>query len=418
MPTSIDTGIIIIGAGEAGARAALSLRERKYTGPVTLVGSEPHLPYERPPLSKTVQVSVDQQTPTLISGADTFTARNISYRPGVAVTTIDREARTVQLQDGTRLAYSRLLLAMGARPRTLNVPGADAQSVLYLRTFNDALALRKRLSCGVRIAVIGGGFIGLEVAASAVERGCIVTVVEATPRLMSRAVPAEIAARVAERHRAAGVAIIEGTALVAIEPRPHGHVVILSDGRVLQADAIIAGIGAVPETGLAEAAGLTIENGIRVNKILATDDPEIFAAGDCCSFPHPVFGGRRLRLEAWRNAWEQGRHVAGAMMGETQSFTAIPWFWSDQYSDILQIVGLPDEADQTVTRDNDGTQFHFHLKARRVVGASAFGPIAKVARDIGLAEKLIRAGACPPVAVLQDPSVKLKTILQPHASAK
>jgi 3-phenylpropionate/trans-cinnamate dioxygenase ferredoxin reductase subunit len=417
MQSARDPGIVIIGAGEAGTRAALTLRERQYAGPITLIGTESHPPYERPPLSKTAQVAVESPLPALIGGADTLAELAIDYRPGMTVTGIDRAARVVALQDGTQLPYTRLLLATGARPRTLAVPGADADTVLYLRTFGDALALRSRLAHGIRLAVIGGGFIGLEVAASALERGCTVTVVEVAPRILGRAVPAEVAAQVAAHHRAAGVTIFEGIPLAAIERRGAGCAVILGDGQTLDADAIIVGIGAIPETGLAETAGLAIENGIRVDGRLATDDPAIFAAGDCCSFPHPVFGGRRLRLEAWRNAQDQGRHVAGSMLGDTAEFSAVPWFWSDQHGYTLQIAGLPDEGDQTIKRDIAGMPFLFHLKAGRLVGASAFGPLAKVARDIRLAEMLIEAEASPDPAALADAGVKLKSLLQPRVAA-
>ena len=410
-------GIVIIGAGEAGTRAALTLREKRYPGPITLIGAETHLPYERPPLSKAAQTAADHPVPSLIGGAESFAEHDIDYRPDVMVTGIDRTARTVTLHDGTALSYARLLLATGAKPRLLNLPGATAETVLYLRTFGDALALRQTLSAGTRLVVIGGGFIGLEVAASALERSCSVTVVEMAPRILGRAVPADVASRVAAHHRAAGITLIEGVSLTAIETHGQTRAVLLADGRVLEADAIIAGIGAIPETTLAEAAGLTLENGIRVDGRLATDDPAIFAAGDCCAFPHPAFGGRRLRLEAWRNAQDQGRHVAGSMLGETHEFATIPWFWSDQHGETLQIAGLPDEGDQTVTRDIGGMPFLFHLKAGRLVGASAFGPIGKVAKDIRLAEMLIEAGAEPDPAALADPTVKLKALLQPRASA-
>ncbi|GLR66640.1 ferredoxin reductase [Acidocella aquatica] len=416
MQTTPDPGIVIIGAGEAGTRAALTLREKHYAGPITLLGAESHLPYERPPLSKTVQTAPEPPAPTLIGGAGTLAAQNISYRAGNTATRIDRASQEVHLRDGTALRYSRLLLATGARPRTLPLPGAEQNGVLYLRSFGDAMALRNRLAPGLRLAVIGGGFIGLEMAASALERGCDVTVVEMAPRILGRAVPAQIAALVAAEHRAAGITIIEGIGLTAIEQRPNGCAVILADGRELEADAIIAGIGAIPETALAEAAGLPVENGIRVDGRLATEDPLIFAAGDCCSFPHPVFSGRRLRLEAWRNAQDQGRHAAGSLLGETAAFATVPWFWSDQHGSTLQISGLPDEGNQTVTRDIDGMPFLFHLRDGCLVGASAFGPIGKVARDIRLAEMLIESGASPDPAALANPSVKLKTFLQPRAA--
>jgi 3-phenylpropionate/trans-cinnamate dioxygenase ferredoxin reductase component len=283
--------------------------------------------------------------------------------------------------------------------------------VLYLRTFTDALAMRARLAPGIRLVIIGGGFIGLEIAASALERGCSVTVVEMAPRILGRAVPAEVAAVVAEAHAAAGIRLIVGIGITAIERSGAETVVVLADGARLACDAVIAGIGAVPETALAERAGLAIENGVRVNGQLMTDDPDIYAAGDCCAFPHPVFDGRRLRLEAWRNAQDQGNHAARAMLGATAAFEVIPWFWSDQHEQTLQIAGLPDEGDTTVTRDLGGTTLFFHLKAGRLVGASAFGPIGKVAREIRLAEMLIARRARPTAAALADPAVKLKSLL-------
>jgi 3-phenylpropionate/trans-cinnamate dioxygenase ferredoxin reductase subunit len=399
---SMEPGMVIIGAGEAGARAAAALRENHYAGPITLIGAERHLPYERPPLSK-----AEEPSAATILTETQLAAHGIRHLSGVAVTEIDRAGHAALLDDGRRIPYTKLLLATGARPRKLSTPVADGVGVLYLRSFGDALALRERLQPGIRLVVIGGGFIGLELAASALERGCTVTVVEVAPRILGRAVPAEVAAVVAEAHQAAGIRLITGIGLTAIEE----DAVLLADGTHLACDAIIAGVGAIPETGLAEQAGLTIENGIRVNGRLATDDPDIFAAGDCCSFPHPLFGDRRLRLEAWRNAQDQGNHVARAMLGETAAFAAIPWFWSDQHGQTLQIVGLPDEGDTVVTRDLGGARLHFHLKGGRLVGASAFGPIGTVAREIRLAEMLIAKRAHPSPAALADASVKLKALL-------
>jgi 3-phenylpropionate/trans-cinnamate dioxygenase ferredoxin reductase subunit len=405
--------MVIIGAGEAGARAAAALRENHYAGPVTLIGEERHLPYERPPLSKAAMTSAEEPAAATIMSEEQLAAQGIRHLSGVMVTEIDRAGHTVLLDDGSRLPYVKLLLATGARPRKLSTPGADAGSVLYLRTFVDALAMRTRLKPGIRLVVIGGGFIGLEIAASAKGRGCSVTVVEMAPRILGRAVPAEVASVVAETHAAAGIRLVTGIGLAAIEDKA----VLLADGTRLDCDAIIAGVGAIPETALAERAGLTIENGIRVNEQLMTDDPDIFAAGDCCAFPHPLFDGRRLRLEAWRNAQDQGNHVARAMLGETAAFAAVPWFWSDQHDQTLQIAGLPDEGDTTVARDLGGSTLYFHLKAGRLVGASAFGPIGKVAREIRLAEMLIAKRAHPPAAALANPAVKLKSLLSAESVA-
>lgn len=412
---AMTAGIVIIGAGEAGGRAALALRERQYEGPITLVGEEDHLPYERPPLSKTAMTMAEAPVPAFITNAAELAEKRIRHVSGLSAIAIDRAARQVQLSDGSHLPYEKLLLATGARPRKLTIPGA--KRALYLRNFSDALALRARLVPGQRLVIIGGGFIGLELAASARAKGCLITVLEMAPRILGRAVPAEVAAIMGARHRAAGIEILEGIGLVAIEAEGSAHSVILADGRRLPADTVIAGIGALPETALAEAAGLATENGIRVDERLMTEDPAIFAAGDCCAFPHPVFDGRRLRLEAWRNAGDQARHVAGSMLGEAASYDTVPWFWSDQHDETLQIAGLPDEGQVTVARDLGGSALFFHLKAGRLVGASAFGPIGKVARDIRLAEMMIQARARPSATALADPDVKLKTLLQEAAGA-
>jgi 3-phenylpropionate/trans-cinnamate dioxygenase ferredoxin reductase component len=406
-----EAGIVIVGAGEAGARAAVALRENNFVGPVTLIGEESHLPYERPPLSKAAMTATDEPSAVTILSETQLAAHGICHLSGVTVTEIDRAGHSARLDDGNVIPYAKLLLATGARPRKLKTPGADADTVLYLRTFSDALVMRTSLTPGIRLVVIGGGFIGLEIAASALERGCTVTVVEMAPRILGRAVPAEVAAVVAEAHRAAGIRLVEGVGIASIERTAMDRTVVLTSGSRLVCDAIIAGVGAIPETGLAEKAGLLVENGVRVDGRLQTDDPDIFAAGDCCAFPHPIFDGRRLRLEAWRNAQDQGEHAARAMLGETAPFQTIPWFWSDQHGQTLQIAGLPDEGDTVVARDLGGPKLHFHLKAGRLIGASAFGPIGKVAREIRLAEMLIAKRARPSAAALADPAVKLKSLL-------
>ncbi|MBW4023885.1 MAG: FAD-dependent oxidoreductase [Proteobacteria bacterium] len=409
--------MVIVGAGEAGARAAMTLREAGYSGTVTLIGEERRLPYERPPLSKAAMTAVEEPAAATILSEAQLADHGIRHVPGVLVTGIDRSGHTVLCDDRTRIPYAKLLLTTGARPRRLNLPGAGPDNVLYLRDFSDALAMRTRLQPGRRLVVIGGGFIGLEIAGSALARGCSVTVVEMAPRILGRAVPAAVAATVAAAHEAAGIRIIAGVGLARIEREGVAEVVVLADGTRLVCDAIIAGIGAIPETALAERAGLTIENGIRVDERLVTDDADILAAGDCCSFPHPLFGGRRLRLEAWRNAQDQGRHAARVMLGATAAFDAVPWFWSDQHDQTLQIAGLPDEGDTVVTRDLGGTTLHFHLRDGRLVGASAFGPIGKVAREIRLAEMLIARRAHPPETALADPLVKLKALLAAESLA-
>jgi 3-phenylpropionate/trans-cinnamate dioxygenase ferredoxin reductase subunit len=258
--------------------------------------------------------------------------------------------------------------------------------------------------------LVGGGFIGLELAASAVKRGARVTLIEALPRILMRGVPERIARIVHERHQAAGVDLIVGAGIADITP----HSVRLSDGREIAADTVVAGIGAAPDTRLAEAAGLSIDNGIAVDATLATSDPDIYAAGDCCSFPHMLFGGTRIRLEAWRNAQSQGSHAAENMLGAAKEYQAVPWFWSDQYDLSLQISGLPSEGTNVVERQpGPDSLLLFHLaKDGRLVGASGIGPGNAVARDIKLSEMLIAKGAHPSPAALADASIGLKSLLK------
>jgi 3-phenylpropionate/trans-cinnamate dioxygenase ferredoxin reductase component len=410
--------MLIVGAGEAGARAALALRENGWTGPVTLVGDESHPPYERPPLSKAVMQDAAEPVPTSILTSERVAALGITLLSGHRVTHIDRAARLVALEDGRTLPYGKLLLATGAFPRRLPVGGAsagiDPGQLLYLRNFSDALALRARLGSSGHLVLIGGGFIGLEIAASARARGMAVTLLEGAPRILQRGVPEAAARLIAERHRAAGVRIVTDARIVAIETVGDGHVVLLGDGSRIEADAVVAGIGAHPNTGLAEASGLAVENGIAVDATLRTEDPDIFAAGDCCSFPHPLYDGRRIRLEAWRNAQDQGTVAARNMLGERETYAAVPWFWSDQYDLCLQTAGLADGTAHLVTRDlGEGAALWFHLDAQgRLISASGVGPLGKVAREIRLAELLIAARAHPDPDSLAASAVKLKTLLR------
>jgi 3-phenylpropionate/trans-cinnamate dioxygenase ferredoxin reductase subunit len=404
-------GMVIVGAGQCGTRAALTLREAGWTGPITLVGAEDLAPYERPPLSKTALTATDPPGPAAIRDPAGLAAAGIEFLPGVAAVDIDRDAHRLRLADGRDLTYHRLLLTTGATPRRLPLATEAADAVHYVRTHADALALRQRLHPGARIAVVGGGFLGLELAASAVARGCLVTVIEATPHLMGRVVPAPIATIVAARHRHAGVGLRCATTVTELERQDNTLRLTLSDGDTITCDTVVAGVGAVPDTTLADKAGLAIDNGIRVDSRLITDDPDILAAGDCSCFPHPLYGDRRIRLEAWRNAEDQGAAAARTVLGADEPFTAVPWFWSDQYELTLQITGLPHAATTEVVRHRrDRVDIRFGLGPDgRLLTASAIGPGNSVAKDIRLAEKLIARRATPDPAALADPSVNLKT---------
>lgn len=401
-------GIVIVGAGMAGQGAAACLRTAGFDGSVTLIGEEARLPYDRPPLSKAAVADAAEPEPACLMDAATVASLRIDLRRGLRVESIDRMARSVRLSDGTTLPYAKLLLATGARARRLSVAGG--QHALLLRTFEDALAIRRALRPGRRIAIIGGGFIGLELAASAVKQGCMVTVVETQPRILMRGVPESIAQIVAARHRAAGVDLITSVGVSTLS----AGAIHLADDRVLLFDTVIAGVGAEPDIRLAETAGLALANGIAVDATLKTSEPDIFAAGDCCSFPHLLFRGERLRLESWRNALDQGALVAENLLGAGKEYRAVPWFWSDQHDLSLQVAGLPRVGPVTVERKPTADSLIlFHLTSEGVlVGASGIGPGNAVARDIKLAEMLIARGASPDPAALAAPSVPLKSLLK------
>ncbi|MFC4598095.1 NAD(P)/FAD-dependent oxidoreductase [Cohnella hongkongensis] len=410
-----DYGMVIIGAGEAGARAAEALREQGWAGKMTLIGNEGRLPYERPPLSKEQLTGEGQTRPVSVLSDERMEGYGIRFLSGDAAMAIDRDKRVVRLASGAEVGYGRLLLATGSQPRRLSVEGDASDDVLYLRKYDDALALRKRLLPGKRLAIIGGGFIGLEVAASAIALGCEATLVEAAPRILMRGVPEPIAAQAEARHREAGVAFKLGVGIDSANREDDGYVIRLADGSAIRCDAIVAGIGAIPETALAAASGLDIENGIKVNGQLQTSDPDIYAIGDCCSFPHPLYGGRRIRLEAWRNARDQGAHVAANLLGAANEYASVPWFWSDQYDWTLQVAGLADPSNELVLRDMGAAgRIYFHLaEDGRLAAASGIGPAGgAIAREMRLAEMLVEQRASPAREQLSDPSAKLKALLR------
>ncbi|PSJ55576.1 ferredoxin reductase [Mesorhizobium ephedrae] len=409
---AVDGGMVIVGAGECGARAAFALREAGYGGRVTLIGEERHPPYERPPLSKDAITGPQAPGAKTIAEPGRYADAAIALMLSSPVVSIDRAARRISLADGGTLPYDRLLLATGCSPRRLAL-AREGPRIAYLRTLDDAGRIAERLGPGKRLAVIGGGFIGLELAASARQRRTDVTVVEAQPRILMRGVPADIAERIHRLHADNGVRILCGVGIAAIEDAGDRVAVRLADGRTVEAELLLVGIGAVPNVALAEAAGLALDNGIAVDATLATSDPFIFAAGDCCSFPLASHDGRRTRLESWRNAQEQGALAARNMLGAGEAHAAVPWFWSDQYDHTMQIAGVPDHAATTVRRDlADGAFILFQLaEDGRLMAAGGVGPGNVVAKDVRLAEMLIARGAKPDPASLADPGFRLKSLL-------
>src|SRR4051794_1233253 len=403
--------MVIVGAGQTGGRAALALREQGYAGPVVLIGDEAAPPYERPPLSKGLLTGRSVEADFTFASLEALQRAGIEFRASAAAERIDRERKEVVLEGGERVPYRKLLLATGRSPRRLPLEGPVAEKVLYLRTLEDAHRLREVLAAKGEVVVIGGGFIGLEVAASAVELGCKVTVVELAPRLLSRAVPAPLAAMLEGRHRAAGVEVVLGEGVASIgEDEGRRLAVHLGGGRTIRADVALAGIGAVPRTDLAEAAGLKVDHGIVVDETLATSDPDILAAGDVCAFPGAL--GPLLRLEAWKNADVQGALAARNMLGANEPYREIPWFWSDQYELTLQIAGHPEHGARLVERPVEGGRLFFHLdEAGHLVGVSSLGP-ASIAKEAKLGQMLLERGLAPDPALLADPGQKLRALLR------
>lgn len=412
----IDGGIVIVGAGEAGTRAAISLRQRSWTGPITLIGLEDLPPYERPPLSKQALSGAADPVPKVVATAGALAADNITYLPGMTVAGIDRIGHTVTLLPTQQdIRYERLLLATGASARQLTTECYSGVDIHYLRSYADALKLRAKLRQGAQLLIVGGGFIGLEIAASARMVGANVTVVEVTPRILGRGVPQNLATLIRQHHVQQGVHILEGTGVTRFEAAGNRTRAHLSNGDSVDCDVIVAGVGAVPNVALAESAELLTENGIRVDALLRTDDPDIFAAGDCCSFPHVLCGGRRIRLEAWRSAQAQGQHAAASLLGATAEYCVVPSFWSDQYERTLLICGFVTEPHSIIVERNltDDAHLQFHLAGDgRLLGASAFGRNEVLARDIRIAELLIERGVSPGADRLADPAVKLKSLLR------
>ncbi len=383
---------LIIGAGQAGGWAAVSLRQAGFAGRIVLIGAEPWLPYERPPLSKAVLTAEIEPPIAYFRDSARYDEHRIETLTGVRVVEIDRKTHQVRLADGRVLAYDRLLLATGGRARALTVPGGER--ALCLRTLDDARAIRARLATARQVVCIGAGVIGLEVAASARARGAAVTVLEAAARPMGRSVSSEGADFVARLHRDAGVDLRCGVAVAAIAPGPGGtERVLTADGGVFPADLVLAGVGMERALDLAAAAGLALDGGIAVDAWGRSSDPAIFAAGDVAAFLHPLFPDRRLRLESWRHAQNHGIAVGRAMAGgEVAPYDDIPWFWTDQHGVNLQVAGFPAEAARTVVRvDRDRVFVAVHLDAAdRVIGVTAAGS----PRDIRAGTALIRA-ACP-----------------------
>lgn len=398
--------VVIIGGGQAGGQAALSLRQGGFDGAITIIGDEPYVPYERPPLSKSFLAGEVTEERMFMRPAVFYAEKDIVLLQKSTVTRLDRAARCVFLAGGKSLPYTKLVLATGGRVRRMNCPGADFTGVHYLRTIDDVLALRDRLTAGAKLVIVGGGYIGLEVAAVAIKRGCKVTVLEMLPLVLNRVVAPEMSNFYAEVHRAAGVDIRTSTGVTAFEGPGKVERVIAGDS-VIEADLVIVGIGIMPNVELAAEAGLAVDNGIVVDACARTADPDIFAAGDCTNHPNEVIGGR-LRLESVPNALAQGKAAAQAIMGDPQPVIEVPWFWSDQYDLKLQMTGLSRPGDRIVIRGNM-TERRFsacYLRDGVFVACQA----VNMAKDFLQSKKLIAARTRPDPLKLADPAITLKDL--------
>lgn len=345
---------IIVGAGQAGGQAAATLRERGFAGRIVLLGEEPVVPYQRPPLSKKFLAGELPVERTYLRPASFYQQHGIELKLGIRAEGIDRSARTVDLGSDGKLPYDKLLLATGSRPRQLAVPGANLPGVHCLRTIADVLQIRPHMAVGRQLVVVGGGYIGLEVAAVAAEGGMRVTVLEAADRILSRVTSPAMSEFFTGVHRSHGVEIRCLSAVSGFEGSDRVEAVRCVDQRI-PADLVVVGIGIVPNVELAAAAGLACENGILVDERCRSGDPNVFAAGDCTNHPNPVLQ-RRVRLESVQNAVDQAKAAAANMAGAQDGYAQVPWFWSNQYDLKLQSVGLLDGYDQVVRRGDPATR--------------------------------------------------------------
>ena len=398
--------VVAIGAGQAGAALAARLRSGGHAGPITLIGEEPILPYQRPPLSKGYLLGEMGADRLILRSADFYAEHDIALRLGAPVSAIDPKARTVTLGTET-IRYDDLVLTTGSVPRRLPASiGGDLAGVYTVRTVADVDAERAEFSPGRRLVIVGGGYIGLEAAAVAAKLGLDVTVLEMAPRILQRVAAPETSDYFRALHTAHGVKILESTGLERLLGEA-GHVTAarLTDGREIPADFVIAGIGILPATQLAEAAGLVIENGIRTDSHGRTSDPHIWAAGDCASFP---WQGGRLRLESVQNAIDQADLVADNILGADKDYVPMPWFWSDQYDCKLQIAGLNTGYDRIVTRGPDGAAVSFwYFKGDRLLAVDAMND----SRAYMVGKRLLETGRAVDAGAISNPATNLKSLL-------
>ena len=403
------SAIVIVGAGHAAGQAAASLRQEGYEGEVVIIGDEPHIPYQRPPLSKQY-LSGEQGIERVYLRPEKFYAsKNITLKTGVRVQQIDTVAQTVTTDSEETIPYEKLLIATGSRPRRLNLPGSDLPGIHYLRTISDVDAIRAEMAPGKKMVIVGGGYIGLEVASVGIKQELEVHVLEMEERILQRVTTPEMSTFYHELHAGRGVHVHTSTAVSGFSGDGRVQAVLCNkenDEQTFPADLVVVGIGIIPNVELAKDAGIDCDNGIVVDDRCRTSAANVFAAGDCTNHPNPLLK-RRLRLESVPNAMEQARVAASSMRGGDKSYASIPWFWSDQYELKLQMVGFSADGDTQVVRgDKAGNHFAvFYLKNGTLVAADAVNS----PREFMVCKQLV--GKPVDADKLADPETDLKTLL-------
>jgi 3-phenylpropionate/trans-cinnamate dioxygenase ferredoxin reductase subunit len=405
----VEQTCIIVGASHAAAQLAPSLRQEGWDGRIVVIGDEPHLPYHRPPLSKAYLLGEKNSHDLLIRTEDSYQKFGIEFCLGERVVSIDRERKSVTLQDGATLTYGKLALCTGTRVRTVALPGAQLEGVHYLRGIADIDRIRRHVQPGAHAAIVGGGYIGLETAAVLRRLGMHVTVYEMAPRVLARVTAPEVSAFFERVHREEGVEIRTGVAVAGFEGNKHVERILLGDGTTLPASLVVVGVGVLPNVELAQAAGLEVDNGIVVDACARTSDADIVAAGDCTMHPSPYYG--RIRLESVPNATEQAKAAAAALCGKDKPYHALPWFWSDQFNIKLQIAGINAGHDEVVVRGSrdKGRSFSaFYLKNGRLLAADCINR----AQEFMLSKRLIAEGISVNAEQLSDEAFSLKSLFE------
>jgi 3-phenylpropionate/trans-cinnamate dioxygenase ferredoxin reductase component len=400
--------VVIVGAGHAAGQVVATLRQRKFDGNICLIGEESYLPYQRPPLSKKYLAGELPAERLHFKAENFYDEPNIDVHLNTQIEHIDRSKKAVRSDTGTEYPYDNLVLSLGAHPRHIDLPGVELSGVHYLRTIQDVDAIREKFRSRCRLVIVGAGYIGLEVAAVAAQLDLDVTVVEMLNRVMSRVVSEQVSEFYQKEHMERGVKLLLSTGIKDFSGDGNVHAVDLSDGTQIEADLVIIGIGVVPNTDLATAAGLEVGNGIVVDDRCRTTDPRIYAVGDCTYHPNELLG-RKIRLESVHNALEQAKTAAANICGADLRYAQVPWFWSDQYDLKLQIAGLSQDYDQTIIRGDPAERSFscLYLNDSRLIAVDAINK----PKDFMQSKKLIADHAIIDASLLADSTVQLKEMV-------